>query len=103
MKDSQKNLKSMNDFLLLLVMSYVVSQLKLLSMSWYRNMKPFLTNLKLVIEKYLCIFPESFLKIDCSSNDLMLSELGKYIYSYNFNSISFGLYIFFLLKFYVKC
>ena len=36
----QQTLKLMNDFLLLVSMSYVVSRFKLLRMSWYISMKP---------------------------------------------------------------
>ena len=43
-------------------------------MSCYRIMKPFITNLKLVINKYLCCLHESFPGFDPSSNDGMLNE-----------------------------
>ena len=53
MKDLQQTLKSMNDSLLSLLMSYVGSVFQLLSMYWYRSMKPFRNNLKLVMKKCL--------------------------------------------------
>ena len=56
MKDMKQKLNSMNEFLILLVMSYVVSGLKILRMSSYTSMKPFCTNLELVIKKYFCIW-----------------------------------------------
>ena len=89
MKYLQQTLNSMNAFLLSLLMSYVGSWFKLLRISWYRSIKPFQTNLKLVIKKYLCSLHESFPRVDSSSNDVMLIETSKYISSYNINSISF--------------
>ena len=56
MKYLQQTLKSINDFIMSLVMSYVGSQFKLLRMSWYRIMKPFRNTLKFFIRKYLCSF-----------------------------------------------
>ena len=56
-------------------------------------MKPFITNPELVIKKYLCSLHEYFPGFDSSLNDIRLSEISKYIYSYNFNSISFEFYI----------
>ena len=49
MKDLQQTLTSFNPNILLLLMSYGVSRFKFLSMCWYRSMKPFQTNLNLVI------------------------------------------------------
>ena len=43
-------------------------------------MKPFRTNLKLVIKKYLCIWHEYFPGVEYYSNDLMLSEISEYIF-----------------------
>ena len=77
-----------------LVMKYMGSRLKLLMMSWYRSMKQFRTKLKLDINKYFCRLHEYFHKVDSSSNDVMLSEMSKYIYSYNFNRINFDIYIY---------
>ena len=51
----QQTLNSMNNFLLLSVMSCLGSHFKLLRMSWYINMKPLRTNLKLFINKYFCV------------------------------------------------
>ena len=48
------------------------SVLKLLSMSWYKSMKPFQNNLKLVIKKYMCIWHEYLPGVDSSSNDIRL-------------------------------
>ena len=85
----------MNSFLLSLVISYVVSRLKLLKMSWYRNMKLFWTNMKLVMNKYLYSWNEYLPVFDSYSNYIMLSEIIKYIYCCNLNPISFEVYIFF--------
>ena len=71
----------MNAFLMSLVNKYMGSRLKLLMMSWYRSMKQFRTNLKLVMNKYFCILHEYFHQDNSSSNDFMLSEISKYIYS----------------------
>ena len=69
---------------------------KLFIMSWYISMKLFLTNLKLVMKKYLCNWYEYFPWVDYSSNYRMLSEMIKDIYFYGFNSIIFEfLYLFF--------
>ena len=89
----QQNLNSINDFLMSLVMSYVGSWFKLLRISWYRIMKPFVTNLKLVINKYLCRLNESFPGVDFYSNFFVSIEISKYISSYNLNSITFDFYI----------
>ena len=75
------SLNSINEFLLLLVMSFVGSQLKILRMSWYTSMKPFRTNLELVIKKYLCSWHDSFDGVDSSSNYQVLSVTSKYISS----------------------
>ena len=77
----QKTLNSMNDFLLLILMSYVGSCFKLLRMHWYRSMKPFRTNLKLVIKKHLCTFYNSCPGVKFSSNCVMLNGMSKYICS----------------------
>ena len=50
-------------------------------MSWYRSMKPFQTNLKLVINKYLFNLNENLPGVDSVSNDVILSETSKYICS----------------------
>ena len=89
MKYFQQTLNSINAFLLLLVMSYVGSRFKLLRISWYIIMKLFRTNLKLVIKKYLCSLHESLPRVDCSSNDGMLSEMSKYLCLYNSSTIRF--------------
>ena len=47
----QQTLNSINAFSMSLVMSNVGSRFKLLRMSWYRSMKTFRTNLKLVVKK----------------------------------------------------
>ena len=65
-------------------------------------MKPFRTNLKLVINNYLCSVHKSFPEVDSSSNDVMLSENSKYICSYNFNSISFDS-LFMFLNYKYRC
>ena len=54
-------------------MSYVGSCFKLLQMSWYISMKPLVTELKLVIKKYLCGMHDSFPGADCSYDDFILS------------------------------
>ena len=53
-KDLQQTLNLTNAFLMLLVLSYVRSCFKLLRMSWYKIIKQFRTNLKLVIKTHLC-------------------------------------------------
>ena len=85
----------MNSFLLSLVISYVVSRFKLLRMSWYRNMKLFWTNMKLVMNKYLYSWNEYLPGFDSYSNYIMLSEIIKYISCWNLDPISFEVYIFF--------
>ena len=55
-------------------------------MSWYSSMKPFRTNLKLVINKYLCILHYYLPGFKSSSNSVMLIETSRNISSYNFNS-----------------
>ena len=59
----KQTLNSIIAYLLLLVISYAESWFKLLRISWYRNMKPVWTNLKLVINKYLCILHKYFLSL----------------------------------------
>ena len=54
MKYLVQTLNFMNLFLLLLVMSYMGSGLKILLISWYSSMKPFQNNLNLVIKKRFC-------------------------------------------------
>ena len=46
-------------------------------------MKPFQTNLELVIKKYLCSWNDSFPGVESSSNDQMLSGTINYISFYN--------------------
>ena len=75
----QQNLNSINAFLMSLVMSYVGSRFKLLTMSWYKNMIPFRTNFKLFIKKILCGVHDYFPGVDSSSNDDMLSRMSTYI------------------------
>ena len=62
----QQTFNSMNSFITSLVMSYVVLRLILLRMSWYKIIKPFRRNLKLVIKKYLCSLYEYFPGADSS-------------------------------------
>ena len=66
MKDLQQALNSVNASLLSLVMSYVGSVFKLLSMYWYRNMKPFRNNLKLVMKKFLYSLHKFLPEVDSS-------------------------------------
>ena len=101
MKDLVQTLNLMNSFLILLVMSYMGSQLKILRISWYSSMKPFQTNLKLVIKKFFCSWHESFPGVEYSSNYLVLSVMSKYISSYNLMSIMFEFYIHFFNQ--IKC
>ena len=75
----QQTLNSINAFLLSQVISYVVSNFKLLRMSWYKIMKPFRENLKLVINKYLCGMHDYFTGVDSSSKNIMLSVTSKNI------------------------
>ena len=91
-KDLQKILWYINEFLMLLIFPYVVSQFKIIRMYLYSNMKPFQTNLKWVIKKYLCGLHESFPGGGYASYYFMLSETSKYIFSYNFNTISLDFY-----------
>ena len=51
------------------VASSVVSQLKLLRITWYKCMTPFRHHLHLLIKKYLCPFHNSFSIIDNISNE----------------------------------
>ena len=51
----QYTLNSINPFLLSLLMLSVGSRHKLLHISWYKNMKPFRTNLKFVIKIFLLL------------------------------------------------
>ena len=83
----------MNALIILLVMSCVGSQLELLRISWYKNIKTFRINMKLVMKKYLCSLYEYLPGVDYSSNDVMLIEMSKYISSYNLNTISIDFYI----------
>ena len=58
-------------------------------------MKAFRMDLKLVILKYLYILNKSFLWLNYFSNEVMLSEISKYICSYDLNTIGFDyLYMF---------
>ena len=71
----------MNSFIISLVVSSVGSQLKILSMSWYKSIKPFQNNLKLVIKKYLCSGNDPLPGVEYSSNDQVFSGImTKYIY-----------------------
>ena len=76
-KDLQQKLKSINYFILALVMSYVGSCFKLIRIYWYKNMKPFRTNLKLVWKKFVYGMHGSFLGDDSSSNVFMLCGMRK--------------------------
>ena len=76
-------LNSMNAFLLYLVMSFMGSRFQIMRMSCYTRMKPFHTNLELVMKKYLCSWHDSFPGVDSNSNDQILSGMIKYISSYN--------------------
>ena len=49
-------LKSMNEFLLSLVIYFMVSRFRIFRMSWYTSMKPLRDNLELVINEYFCIW-----------------------------------------------
>ena len=72
-----KYLKSMNLFLLSLVIFCVGSWFKVLRMSWYKCMTPFLDSLQLVIKNYLCHWLASFPGIDYNSNKQVLSGISK--------------------------
>ena len=101
-KDLQQILNPINAFILSLLMSYAVSHFKLLNISWYRSMKPFIANLKLVIKKPLCIWHDYFIVFDYSSNNDMLNGMSMYICFYHFNTISFEfLYMIYFIKLYV--
>ena len=58
-------------------------------------MKPFRYNLELVIKKYVCSLHDLFPGVDYSSNDQVLSGMSNYIYSYNYISIFFIVYLYF--------
>ena len=73
----KQTLNSNNAFVLLVLMSYMESRLNLLLLSWYKSMKSFRTNIKLVKGKYLCVMHDSFLGVDSSYNDIMLSGMSK--------------------------
>ena len=77
------NLNSMNEFNLSFMMSFLGSRFKILKMSWYTSMKPFQTNLEIVIKKYLCCWRDSLPRAYSSSNDQTFSVMSKYISSYN--------------------
>ena len=87
-------LNSMNEFLLLLVISFLRSRLKILRMSCYKSMKTFQDNLELVINKYLCSLHDLFPGIDSISNKQVLSGMIKYNYYHNYISTFFKGYIF---------
>ena len=74
----QQTLISIIAFLLFLVMLYVGLGIKLLRLSWYKSMKPFRTNLKLVMEKNVCGIHDYFPGVDYSSNDFMLWTKGSF-------------------------
>ena len=65
-------------------------------MSWYKSMKPFRTNLKLVMEKNVCGIHDSFPVVDYSSNDFMLSGMIKYnflpLYYKNFKTMIYAFF-----------
>ena len=57
---------------------YVIgSYHKLLYMSWYTNMKPFHTNLKLVIENYLYAMHDPFPGVEYYYDDLIIGEISN--------------------------
>ena len=58
-------------------MLYVGYCFNLLQMSWYKIMKPFQTNLKLVIKTYFCVMHDAFTDVDYYSNDFMLGEMSQ--------------------------
>ena len=60
-----------NVFIMVLVTLYVVSRFKLLIMSWYKNIKPLCTNLKIFILKMFDMHAP-FTDVDFSYNDVML-------------------------------
>ena len=94
----KQTLHSINTFILLLVMSYVGSRVKLLMMSWYKTIKPFTTRLKFVIKKHLCGMHDYFPGVNYYSNDVMFSVMSKYVCFYYLNKISLKLYIFYIFQ-----
>ena len=78
-KDLKLTLKSMNAFIISLVIYFMGSRFKILRMSWYKSMKPFQDNLELVMKKYLFSWHDSFPGVDTFSNDQVLSSMSKYI------------------------
>ena len=85
----------MNAVILLLVISFLGSQFKILRMSWYTYMKPFLDHLELVMKKYLSSVYDSFPGFDSYSIYQLLSGRSKYNYSYDFSSIFWVLFLYF--------
>ena len=81
MKYLTKTLNLLNAFLLQLVTSNVGSKFKILRMYWYSSMRPFRTNLKLVMNKNLFSWHVSFPGVDSSYIDLTLSGMIENISS----------------------
>ena len=78
LKDLKYNLNLMNAFLLSLVISFLVSQLKISRISLYKSMKPFRDKLDIIIRKYLCSFHDRLPGIDSISNEKLLIAISKY-------------------------
>ena len=97
----QQTLNSINNFLLLLMMSYVVSHIKLISMYWCESMRPLRTNLRLVMQEIFFSLHYSFPGSDSSSNNFMLNEMIKYICFYHFNTNHHKFLYLYILKYYV--
>ena len=95
LKQFKYTLSSMNAFLISLVKSLLGSQFKIMRISWYKMIKLFQDNLKLVIKKYLCSFHYWFLGIYYISNENLLSGMSKHNPSYNYISICFNWLIIF--------
>ena len=70
-------LESINALIISLVMSYVGFHFKLLQMSWYKSMKPFRMNLKLVMKIYLGEIHDSFTDFDSSYNYVLLNGMSE--------------------------
>ena len=87
-----KTLNSMNTIrILLLIYNLWVRVMT----PWYKCMKPFLNNLEIVINKYLCSFHYSFLFYGSSTNNQMLSGIiSKCTSSYNYIKILLGVLIY---------
>ena len=72
-----KYLNSMNPFILPLVTAFVGPLFKILRISWYKCITPFLDNLQLVMCKYLFHLHDSFPGINYISNKQVLSGTSK--------------------------